>query len=59
MQISDGFPIQGFCSPDGNLQRQKAGKKYWAASTLFPRVTWLPEWASEKVITLPIGFLIA
>lgn len=35
MQIPNGSPVQGFCSPDGNMQRQKVGKKYRAAS-LFP-----------------------
>lgn len=54
-QITNGSPVQGFCSPDGNLQRQPVGKKFWAASALFPRVTWLPGWASEQVIILPVG----
>lgn len=52
MQIPKDSPVQGFCSPDGNLQRQKVGEKYWAASTFFLRVIWLPGWASEQVITL-------
>lgn len=35
MQISNGYLVQGFHSPDENLERQQVGKKYWAVPTLF------------------------
>lgn len=59
MQISDGYPIQASVHLMEIWRDGRQAKSIGLFLLSLPRVTWLPGWASEQVITLPVGLFIA